>query len=141
YPIHRQMTLAQLEELLRLKPELLNEQAFVYAWLVKLHPSADEDWRNVPALTLAYFERLWAFIGRLSPAFNSLKTNVLYHWLALDRSQGRYDRVRFLEYLKLPRTQPYMAKALLESDTARVHPADLNADVSSVTLFSPVVLD
>jgi len=141
YPIHRQMALAQLEDLLKLRPELLNEQAFVYSWLVKLHPSTEEDWRNVPALTQAYLEKLWAFVSRLSPAFNSLRSNVLYHWLAFDRAHGRYDRERFLEYLKLPRSQPYMAKGLLESDLARTAPADLNADVSAVTLFVPIHTD
>src|SRR5262249_22778500 len=48
YPIHRQMTLAQLEELLRIKPTLLNQTAFVTTWISKLHPGADEDWRREP---------------------------------------------------------------------------------------------
>src|SRR5262249_46226691 len=54
FAIHRQLTLAQLEELLRLRPELLNQTAFVQTWLTKLQPGADEDWRHDPAATRAY---------------------------------------------------------------------------------------
>ena len=43
YPVHGLMTLAQLEDLLKLKPELLNQTAFVTVYLPKLHPGADDD--------------------------------------------------------------------------------------------------
>ena len=88
FPIHRQMTLAQLDELLKLRPDLLNQTAFVQAWVAKLQPGADEDWRHDPALTRAYLDRLLAFVRRLAPAHNALKAHVLYHRLVLDRSQG-----------------------------------------------------
>jgi hypothetical protein len=141
HPIHRQMTQAQLDELLKLRPDLLNQGAFVQTYMAKLHPNTDEDWRRAPALTQAYFERLWGFISKLNASHNSLKSNVLYHWLVFDRSQGRYDLSRFLEYLKLPRFQPYMAKAILESDESRRSPADLNADFQAVTMFPPIISD
>ncbi|MFT3880481.1 MAG: hypothetical protein QM703_12565 [Gemmatales bacterium] len=136
--VHRLMTLAQLDELLRLRPDLINQQAFVYAWISKLQPNADEIWRHNPTQANAYFTRLWEFVGKLAPVFNSLKSQVLYHWLVLDRSQGRYDRAKFMEYLKLPRFQPYMSKDMLEKDQFRRYPADLNADLRTVTLL-PVV--
>lgn len=136
--IHRLMTLAQLEELLRARTDLINQQAFVYAWIAKLQPGADEIWRHNPAQAAAYFARLWDFVNKLPAVFNSLKSQVLYHWLVLDRSQGRYDLARFMEYLKLPRFQPYMSKAMLESEQFRRYPADLNADYRAVTLLPAV---
>src|SRR6478672_11820468 len=102
YPIHHQMTLAQLDELLKLRPDLLNQQAHVRAWVAKLQPGADEDWRHDAALTRAYLDRLLAFVRRLAPAHNALKAHVLYHRLVLDRSQAVADKAVFLEYLNLP---------------------------------------
>src|SRR5262245_15435104 len=72
YLVHRQMTLAQLGELLTLQPDLLNQQALVQAWVAELQPGADEDWRHDPALARAYLDRLLALARRLAPAHNAL---------------------------------------------------------------------
>ncbi len=141
FPIHRQLTLAQLEELLRLRAELLNQTTLVQAWISKLHPGADADWRHDPALTRAYLDRLQGFVSRLAPAHNALKAHVLYHRLVFDRAQGIHDKDRFLAYLQLPRRQHYMAKALLEREDALRFPADLNADFTGVTLLPVVGVD
>ncbi|HMP17030.1 MAG TPA: hypothetical protein PKD72_08415, partial [Gemmatales bacterium] len=140
-PIHSQLTLAQLEELLRLRPNLLNQQAFVFAWIVRLHPSADEAWQQNPTLTAAYFERLWNFISKLNPTHNSLKSQVLYHWLVLDRSQGRYDLARFKAYLDLPRFPHSMARPMLVNNELPRFPADLSANFQNITLLPPIGLD
>lgn len=141
FGIHRQMTLAQLDELLKLKSDLLNQTAFVHTYVTKLRPTDDEDWRRDPARTRAYLDRLLAFARRLDPVHNSLKAHVLHHRLVLDRSQGSYDRKLFNEYLKLPRQQGYMSKAMLESESARRYPADLNANFNEVTMLPPVGTD
>src|SRR5207237_209853 len=117
---------------------LLNQTAFVQAWISKLHPGADDDWRHDATLTRAYLDRLQNFVSRLAPAHNSLKAHVLYHRLAFDRAQGVHDKDLFLAYLQLPRRQPYMAKKLLERDDAQRFPADLGADFSGVTLLAVV---
>ncbi|MBL8825025.1 MAG: hypothetical protein JNJ77_20725 [Planctomycetia bacterium] len=139
--IHRLLTLNRLDELVRVRPELANQQNFVYTRLVRLQPGADEDWKHDPALTNAYFTRLWEYVSKLQPAHNSLKTHVLYHWLVFDRAQGRYDRARFIEYLKLPRFQHYMSKQMLENESLRRFPADLNASLQGVTLLPNVGID
>jgi hypothetical protein len=141
FPVHQQMTLAQLDDLLKLRGDLLNNVAFVNARLVKLWPGADEDWRHDPAQTRAYLDRLLAFVRRLAPAYNPLKAHVLYHRLVLDRAQGIYNHDIFIEYLKLPRQQPYMSKALLEAENSRRFPADLNANYTNVTALAPVFND
>jgi hypothetical protein len=141
FPIHRQLTLAQLQELLRLRPVLLNHTFLVHTWISKLHPGADEDWRHEPALTQAYLDRLETFVRRLAPVHNSLKAHVLYHRLAFDRARGTHDKERFLAYLQLPRKQGYMAKAMLERDEALRFPADLGADFTAVTLLPTVGSD
>ncbi|HEV2945745.1 MAG TPA: hypothetical protein VGX70_00120, partial [Gemmataceae bacterium] len=141
FPIHRQLTLSQLEELVRLRPELLNHTVLVQTWIGKLHPGADSDWRRDPAAHRSYLDQLQSFVGRLAPVHNSLKAHVLYNRLAFDRRQGIRDKDRFLAYLKLPRRQPYMAKALLEREESQRFPADLNADFGGVTLLPPIRVD
>jgi hypothetical protein len=136
--IHSQLTLAQLDELVKVHPGVSTTLAFVNVYIVRLQPGADADWKRDQKQTLAYLDRLWAFVEKLPPAFNSLKAHVLYHRLAFDRAQGSYDKERFIAYLKLPRQQGYMSKAMLESDDARRHPVDLNADYSPLTLLPRV---
>lgn len=141
FPIHLQLTLVQLEELLKLKADLLNQQAFVNRYITKLQPGADENWKRDRKLTLAYLERLQAFVDRLAPVHNSLKAHVMYHRLAFDRAQGTYDAARFLAYVKLPRHQHYMAKGWNEREDSVRYPADLNADFSPVTLLPRIATD
>ena len=131
--IHRLMTLSQLDELLKLRPDLLNQSNFVMPYLSKLAPTADEDLRTDLKAKAAHLERLWGFVSKLAPVYNSLKAHVLYHRLAFDRSQGTYDRERFDTYVKLPRRAFYMNPKYLETDQARRYPVDLAADFHGVT--------
>ncbi|MCC7398444.1 MAG: hypothetical protein IT455_15345, partial [Planctomycetes bacterium] len=101
--IHQELRTHQLEECARLRPALLQEPAFVNAWLTRLQPNADSDWRADPTAREAQLQRLWDFAQRLSPSFNSLKAHVLHHWLRLDLERGAPDKQRFLAYLQLPR--------------------------------------
>ncbi len=140
FPIHARLLLAQLDELLKLKPDLLNQGNFVNAYLSKLQPSDDVNWRQDKNALAAYLDRLWAFAQRLAPVHNSLKAHILYHRLVLDRSRGEYDAARFLEYVKLPRNVYYMEPKYLAREENRRYPANLQANYSPVTLL-PIVGD
>ena len=138
FPIHRQLLLSQLDECLKLKPDLLNQANFVQTYLTKLQPAADDDWRHEPKILEAYLDRLWAFAQKLQPAHNSLKAHIVYHRLVLDRQRGVYDKDRFLLYLQLPRHVPYAAPKFLEQENSRRFAVDLNADFTAFTLLGPV---
>lgn len=138
YPVHNQLTIMQLEELVKLRPDLLLKQSLVNAWLAKLRPSADEDWRHDRTALTAYLDRLWAFVSRLGVPFRSLQAHVLYHRLVLDRTLGIYDQTRFIEYLKLPRQAVYASKNWLEREEARQYQVDLNASFEAQTLLPAV---
>ncbi len=140
-PIHRQLTLAQLDELLKLKPDVRNQSAFVQTYLTKLQPGADDDWKRDRKLTLAYLERLQTFVATLDPVHNALKAHVAFHRLALDRSNGIYDKKRFMAYIQLPRFQPYMCRALNDRTESHRHPATLTTDYSAFTLLPTVGSD
>src|SRR5262245_49489164 len=61
FAIHRNLTLAQLDELVKLRPNLANQATFVHARIARLHPGADADWRHDPALTRSYLDTLLAY--------------------------------------------------------------------------------
>jgi hypothetical protein len=139
--IHRQMTLAQLEEVLKLKPSVRNQSAFVQTYITKLQPGADEDWQRDRKLTLAYLERLQKFVDKLDPVHNALKAHVYFHRLAFDRANDVYDKARFMAYIQLPRFQPYMNAQFGQRVECQRHPAHLNADFNAITLLPTVNSD
>ena len=132
--IHRQLLLPQLEELLKLKGDLLNQQNFVNTYLTKLQPNVEEDWRHNPAALEAYLNRLTAFANRLAPVHNSLKAHILYHRLVLGQLRGQYSKDLLTEYLKLPRPVFYLSKAMQESEELKRFPCDLNANFGAALL-------
>jgi len=79
--VHRHLTKKQLDELLELDPKLLNSNNFVQTYLSRLSPSADLNPEEEPEEKSAWFNRQLIFVRTLSPAFNSLKANVLYNLL------------------------------------------------------------
>ena len=136
--IHRQLLVRQLEDLVAIKGDLLNQQNFVTAYLTKLQPGPDEDWRHDHRRLEAYLERLAAFANRLSAAHNSLKGHVLFHQLVLGQVRGQYDKDKLIEYLKLPRPVGYLSKSMKESDDLRRFACDLNANYGGASLLSPI---
>ena len=137
-PIHARLTLAQLEELLKLKPELLNQDNFVRVYLTKLQPPPDVDWKHDPKEHAAYLDRLAAFAARLAPVHNSLKAHVMYQRLVFDRAHGVYDPKRFMAYLALPRPMGYVNPDYLREPTRRDVQVNLAADYAPQTLLPPV---
>lgn len=136
--IHKLLLLAQLDECLKLKPDLLNQEAFVRVYLSRLQPDADTGWRHDADARRAYFERLGAFVQRLAPVHNSLKAHVLYHRLDDDRAAGVYDRDRFLAYLRVPRQVGYIRPEFLDAGDNRRYAATLGSDYADATLLAPV---
>ncbi len=138
--IHGQMLRSQLDELLQLQPRLRNSSQFVNTYLTKLAPDDDIDWQVDRTAHVAYLDRLWAFASTLNTAHNSLKANILFRRLELDRQLGIYDRDRFIEYLKLPRRVSYVRE-----DFVRGVPGsslvDLGANYSPQTRLAPVFSD
>src|SRR5690606_14664372 len=77
-PIHQQLTLEQLDACREQLPQLINQEAFVYLYVQKLHPGPEADWVRNPNELIAYLERVWSFVQELPAGFNSLKAHVLY---------------------------------------------------------------
>ncbi|MAG58323.1 MAG: hypothetical protein CMJ83_18710 [Planctomycetes bacterium] len=140
--IHERLLLAQLEECARLRPALLQEGKFINAWLTRLQPGADVEWRRDAQARQAYLDRLESFVARLSPAQNSLKAHVIHHRLTHDLAQGRHDKKRFMAWLRLPRRSGYVRRDYLGRhkreevvDPRRSYPTKLGSPSSDEALL------
>ncbi|MDX1963407.1 MAG: hypothetical protein SFX18_09655 [Pirellulales bacterium] len=138
FAIHDQLLLSQLEEVLKLKPDLRNNGRFVNAMLVRLAPDNDTNWRQNRAELRAYLNRLREYAATLDSVHNSLKAHVLYHLLLLDQKEGKFDRALFVEYLQLPKNAVYIEPKYLEPLERRERQANLQADYTPLTQL-PVV--
>jgi hypothetical protein len=127
FAIHRALLPEQLDALAKLLPGLPSQQAFVFAKLSKLAPSADVDVEFDTAERETWLERLWAYAKTLSPTFNTIKAHVLYMRLDHDRKKGVYDAARFMEYVKLPRSTDYVNPKWLDRIRDTQPMCDLNA--------------
>ncbi len=78
FAIHRALLPEQLDALAKQSPGLPVQQAFVFARLRKLAPSADVDVEFDAVEREAWLERVWAYAKTLSPTYNTLKAHVLY---------------------------------------------------------------
>ena len=105
-PIHQLLTLAQLEQLLKLRPQLLEQDNFVRAYAARLAPPEGSSLADKAELR-NYLGRLITWARKLPASQNSFKVLVLGNLLRLDMSEGKYDRELFLEYLALPRNAIY----------------------------------
>ena len=137
-PIHHQLLKSQMDELLTNVKSLRSNEVFIKDYLYRLAPNDDASLARDTATRQAYLERLWAFVETLPASFNSLKAHTLYHYLHFDRSQGRYNRDRFLDYLKLPREVAYMNRDYLIGGNLQQHTADLKANFKAHTTLPTV---
>jgi len=79
HPLLIKLTSAQLEALLKLRPNLRSRGSFNLAYLSKIRPGAETDFaRDLPAHA-AHLARCRDFALTLPPAQNSLKAHILYH--------------------------------------------------------------
>ena len=141
--IHRNLTKTQLEELLELDPKLLSSNLFVQSYLSRLRPSADIDTEAETAEKTNWLNRQILFVRTLSPAFNSLKANVLYNFLAHKRSLGDWDREMLMEYLALPRPVSYLRKEWIQSQMKEpgARPVNFNEDFINYGCYPPIRQD
>ena len=141
--IHRNMTKAQLDELLQLEPKLIDNSSFINIYLTKLAPSDDVDIAYDLEEKEKHLNRIYLFSKRLAPAHNSLKANAIYHILELQRARGEWNRQLFMEYLSLPRRGVYVNPKRWEEALRRDRRIEVNlhADYRSFTGLDRIIND
>ena len=125
-PIHGRLLREQLDECVRLDPELLNHPKFVETYIRRLVPDADVNVSADREALGAFLDRLQAFAERLAPAHNSFKAHVLYHRLRYDLEEGKPDRERFRAYLRLPRRADWANLDSIRRELQAGHGVDAN---------------
>jgi hypothetical protein len=136
--VHDRLTLAQLERLGTLCPDLRGNLTWVSAVIQRMVPQRsvvdleqDRDARH------AFLTAVWRFVRDLPPALNSLKAHVLWHLLDSGRRRGTPPDVELFEtYLALPRTASYLARHVTYVEREEV--AQLGSDFRNVTRM-PIV--
>jgi len=139
--VHRELLVEQLEECLKLKPELIKNTNFINTYLVKLKPSEDTDWKRDPREQDAYLARLEAFVRRLPPVQNSLKAHVLYKRLLVDQKRGVFNKERFDEYIRLPRNVHYVNRDYLKKRQFYGRTVNMKSDFRAYTELPPIGTD
>lgn len=105
-PIHQLLTLTQLDQLLKLRPNLIEQDNFVRSYAARLAPPEGSSLSDKPELR-AYLQRLLTWARKLPPSQNSFKAMVIGNLLKLDMSEEKYNLDLFKEYLSLPRHAIY----------------------------------
>ena len=113
-PIHRELTLEQLQELLKRIPSLNQNSNFVLEVLRHLLPSDDESLQD-PVVRKRQLDQAEEYVGSLPEVHNSLIASVLHQRLVFDLEQGTPDRDRFKRYLRLPYLRPFCAAEFREA--------------------------
>lgn len=133
--LHSQLTLAQHDELLRLRRDLIENEKFIRSYTGRLAPPEGTDLSD-PRFLREYLERLASWVRRLPPSQNSFKALVIGNLLRLDVKENRYDRKLFLEYLALPRSAAYYD--LRRFRNQRIAVAELNYSMSPEVPLGPM---
>ena len=137
-PIHNRLLLSQLEKCLELEPELRNQTKFINVYLPRLRPDNDVGWKHDAEERERYYDRLWEFVSELNPYHNSLKALVLYHRLKHDRDLGKYNKKRFMTYLRLPRSASYVNRKYLQGFESRSTWVNFGMNYQSQTLLTHI---
>ena len=135
-PVHALLSRSQLDQLLKLIPQLIESNSFVQTRMQRIRPNDDVSLSELKSLRL-HLEELQTFAAMLPESQASLKAHILYQRLLLDASENVWDRDRFMDYLRLPRrsittNQEYLQKN--QNSTV----VSLASDYSSLTTFPPI---
>lgn len=135
-PIHRELTLDQLQELQKRIPSLDQNSNFVLEVLRHLLPSDDESIQD-PAVRKRQLDQAQEYVLSLPEVHNSLIASVLHQRLVFDLEQGTPDRDRFKRYLRLPYLRPFCASEFREA-VRNATQVDPNAAFAIPYLIRPI---
>lgn len=141
HQVHNMLTVEQLEECLKLKPDLIKQSNFINVYLTKLRPNDDVNWAADDKEYELYLKRLIKFADRLSAVHNSLKANIMYLQLSYNMKKGVYDKDLFMHYLKMPRPVHYMKNSYLDRKEFYRTKVNLNASFQKYIQLPAIKVD
>ncbi|MDB6078865.1 MAG: hypothetical protein JWO82_2612 [Akkermansiaceae bacterium] len=126
--LEKHLTHDQLEELTKEVPALKASEAMATAWMATL-PTREKAGPLDPAALTAHLAACAAYLKDTPETLNSLKANVFYHHLRMQREAGNFPQDVFLAYLRLPRE----GHPLLLDSKDTENRIDLEGEFSSAT--------
>lgn len=135
-PIHSNLTLEQLKQLRKEFPKVAESDNYARQYMDRLRPNDDESLQD-PVVREKHLNDLESFVTTLPDTHNSLKATVLYHRLKFDQQRDRYDKARFLQYLRLPRNMPYVNAEFARKNVG-VPPVNFGVDYSPQARLAPI---
>ncbi|KAG0171387.1 hypothetical protein DFQ28_001072 [Apophysomyces sp. BC1034] len=113
-PIYN-LTIAQMDQLRQLLPEVIHAQRFVTNYMEKLVPPSyvaqqfDSNfkiqWDDDADILKGYLDRLWQFGNTLPDIYYQLKAGILFHKLRIDIARKQYEETLLINYLSYARTK------------------------------------
>lgn len=132
--IHKKLVSSQLAALLELHPALRSNEAFNVAYLEKLRPGEETDFRRDRNAHATHLRNCRDYALTLPAAADSLKAHVLFHHLRLQSKLGNFPKEDFIAFLTLPRRQSH----LFPKKEQPVTPIELNENFISATGCDPI---
>ncbi len=108
--IHQELTLTQLREVAKRRPELLTVRAWIDAVIRRMRPPSEVDLELDRHAREAYLVEIWSFVATLPPASNDLKAHVLWHLLDVQRRRDVVDPALVEAFLQLPRRASWISQ-------------------------------
>ena len=132
---HSFLTLDEMERVGKAVPAVLDDNAFVDAWLRHLRPDGDKDISQQADARLQFLQRVHDYVTTLPDSYNSLKACATFRLLEAKMVAGNYDQKLFTQYLKLPRNSPIIHVTWAKRPFPK---ADLNQNFLDQALLSPI---
>ncbi len=138
HPVHKMLTVDQLEACLKKKPDLIKQTNFINTYLTKLRPNDDVNWMADDVEYLAYLKRLLVFADRLPASQASLRANIIYKQLEFNVKNGTYDKSLFMHYIKIPRPVHYANRDWLNAKVNKYSQINMNASYKAFMSLPPI---
>ncbi|KAF2069014.1 hypothetical protein CYY_009667 [Polysphondylium violaceum] len=105
YPIHRQLTIEQMERVAKSYPSFVDAE-YVRTYLLKILLNKDlNDWMTIKSAQQEFYQQAIKFVSSLSNSLNSFKLHIYYHYISFLISQNQIAENQDIidKYFQLPR--------------------------------------
>ncbi len=135
YQIHKNLTLAQMDQLKKRVKGLTSNNSFVTSYMQRILPrevttSKDHNYKHKKML------QAWEFVSQLPDIHNSLKLHLLYELLKSGQKINKYNKNLFISYLKIPKYSVFANQQYLNKRGRKI--ASFNTRTAMQSGFSQI---
>ncbi len=135
YQIHKNLTLAQMDQLKKRVKGLTSNNSFVTSYMQRILPrevktSKDHNYKHKKMV------QAWRFVSQLPDIHNSLKLHLLYELLKSGQKINKYNKDLFISYLKIPKYSVFANQQYLNKRGRKI--ASFNTRTAMQSGFSQI---